>query len=57
MLSGSSNRDMSCFMFKTLEEKVQGFSNVESITLDKMLKTVSAFVDDTDMCANGQGCG
>ena len=55
-LLGSSNREMSYFIFKSLEEKGVGFSNAGSIKLEKMLKTVSFFVDDTDMWANGQGC-
>ena len=55
-LLGSSNRDIYCFIFKALEEKGFGFSNVDSITLEKMLKTLSTFVDDTDLWENGQCC-
>ena len=48
-LSGSRNRDVSCFIFKALEEKGFGFRKLDSTTLKNMLKTVSTFVDDTDM--------
>ena len=57
VLSGSIKRDMSCFMFKSLEEKWNGFRNIDSIMLGKMLKTVSLFVDETYLWENGQGCG
>ena len=56
-LSGSANRDMSCFMFKALEEKGHGFKNIDSIKLEQMIKKVSVFVDDTDLWENGQWCG
>ena len=56
-LSGSANRDMSCFMFKALEEKGHGFKKINSTTLEQIIKIVSAFADDTDLWENGQGCG
>ena len=56
MLSWPANRGMSCFALKALEEKVHGFKNIDSTTLQKMIKTVSEFVDNTDLWANGQGC-
>ena len=43
-------------MIKALEEKGNGFKNIDSITLEQTIKTVSAFVDDTDLRENGQGC-
>ena len=46
---------MSCFVFNALAEKGNGFKNIESITLEKMIKTVSAFVDDADLWVNGKG--
>ena len=55
-LSGSTNGDISCFIFKTLEENGFGFSNADWITLEKMLKTVSTFVDDANLWGNSQGC-
>ena len=48
-LSGSTKRDISCFMFKALEEKWHGFINIDSIKLGERLKTVSAFADDTNL--------
>ena len=57
VMSGSANRDMFCFMFKSLEEKGHGFRNINSIKLEQMIKIVSAFVDDTDIWANGKECG
>ena len=49
IIAGSNNMHMFCFMLKVLEEKVFVFRNVDSIELEKMLKIVSAFVDDTDL--------
>ena len=57
VISGSDNRDMSSFMFKSLEEKGNGFKNIDSMTLEQIIKIVSVFVDETDLWANGQGCG
>ena len=57
VMSGSANRDMFCFMFKSLEEKWHGFKNIDSITLENFIKTVSAFIDDTDLWENEQGYG
>ena len=48
---------MTCFVFESLEEKRHGFKKIESMTLEKIIKTVSSFVDDTDLLENGQGCG
>ena len=48
ILSGSSNRYISFFVFKALEKKGLGFRNSDTIALEKMLKIVSAFVDDTN---------
>ena len=41
------------FNIQNIRRKGIGLSNVISITLDKILKTVSAFVDDTILWANG----
>ena len=49
ILSGSNNRDISSFIFKSLEEKRCWFSNFDSIKLEKMFKTALAFVDDTNL--------
>ena len=57
VMSGSTNRDISCFVFKLLEEKGHGFRNIDLTTLGQIIKTVSAFLDDTDAWVNGQGCG
>ena len=48
---------MPCFVFESLEEKRHGFKKIESMTLEKIIKAVSAFVDDADLWENGQGCG
>ena len=45
VLSGSANRDMSCFMFKVLEEKGHGFKKIDPTKLEKTVKTVSVFLD------------
>ena len=42
-------------MFKGLE-KGYGFKNLDSMTLEKIIKTVSVLADDADLWANGQGC-
>ena len=57
VLSESINMCTYWFMFKELKEKRQGFRNIDSIILAEILKTVLAFVDDTDLWWNGQGCG
>ena len=49
VLSGSENRDMPCFAFKALKGKGHGLKNIDSITLDQMIKQVSAFLDNTDL--------
>ena len=48
ILLGSNIRGKSFLIFKKLEEKGFGFSNINLITLEKRLKTASTFVDDAD---------
>ena len=45
----STNKDMSCFIFKELEDDGYVIRNGDPITLGKMFKTVSVFVDNTDL--------
>ena len=49
MLSTSSNRRKCFCVPKALEEKCFRFSIIDSITLEKMLKIVSALVDGTNL--------
>ena len=46
---GPENRDTPCFAFKGLEEKGHGFKSIDWITLEQIIRTVSASGDDTNM--------
>ena len=56
VLSGAICKNISCLIFKVLEDQYPGIKIASPVTCNKIYRTVIAFVDDADFFIGGPDC-